>query len=113
MTVNILISSSLDHLYYHSSLETSLNSLDFVLLTNNTFTKLYAYFLLTSFSVVHSNDDFFLQVKSYNTRAISLYFWLGYSLIVSIQVIGHTRYYLKLKSSKSKTKNYHRRYLIY
>ncbi len=111
--VHVLSAVTLDNIYCQSSLEISLNYIDFVLLTINISVKHYAAGLLMSYCCIQMTDELFLQVSSFNLRAISLYFWLGWNLIFSKPITRNMTPYLKLKNTKSKTKNYYRKYLIY
>nr|YP_009314809.1 Hypothetical protein ORF_11 [Neoizziella asiatica]SCW23264.1 Hypothetical protein ORF_11 [Neoizziella asiatica] len=111
--IKLLISITLDNIYCQSSVDISFSVIDYVLLSTNLAVKYCAAFLLMSHCCMHMTDDLFLEVMSCNLRAINIYCWLDMNLIYSKPLISNIISYLKLKSTKSKTKNYYRKYLIY
>nr|YP_009314193.1 Hypothetical protein ORF_11 [Izziella formosana]SCW22447.1 Hypothetical protein ORF_11 [Izziella formosana] len=110
--VCLLISCDLNNLYHESCFELYGQHLCFILLTANVVNQYHAYFVMISFLCLFIDGDLILQVLASNTRALSLYIWLGLNIVLVVHAGVSTIPYIKIKSIKSKTKNLLRRYLI-
>ena len=109
---SILITFDLNHVYCEFCFEVCDYDLCFVLLITNTTNHYYACFLMMSSLCLVVEHDIVLQLIGSNSRALSLYLWLGLHMISTVQICTNMTPYLKLKNIKSKTKNMYRRYLI-
>ena len=111
--VHTLILGSLENMYCQAALEIYYNHLSVIYLTTHTDSLSSACFLLMSYHFLWNNAILFLEVNSDNIRGLSLYYWLGWYLIVAEQTINSKPSDIKMKSAVGNTKNYYRRYLIY
>nr|YP_009313786.1 Hypothetical protein ORF_11 [Helminthocladia australis]SCW22040.1 Hypothetical protein ORF_11 [Helminthocladia australis] len=110
----ILSYMNLRHIYYLSYIEICESSLNFLFIFTNCYSTSYSSIILTIYYCrVILNNCLIVQVASYNLRAMSLYIWLGYIIIGFRPGNCIILHYIKLKTLKSKTKNFHRRCLIF
>nr|YP_009313170.1 Hypothetical protein ORF_11 [Dermonema virens]SCW21424.1 Hypothetical protein ORF_11 [Dermonema virens] len=101
------------HIHCFSLLEVYKFSIDFLFIAVNSYLANFSYMILVMFYCRLISPCFLLmQVDFRNLRAISLYFWLGYSITGFQYCNEYPPAYIKLKIGKSKTKNSQRKFLI-